>query len=254
MNTHGNTILITGAGSGIGLALAKAFVRAGNTVLICGRSEARLKVVKELVPELYVRVCDVTNETERLSLIAWVENEFPNCNMLINNAGIQRHIDLRNGLAVLSSDEDEIAINLAAPIWLTLAFIPHLSQHTQAAIVNVSSGLAYIPMTRAPIYCATKAALHSFSQSLRHQLQDTSIQVFELIPPAVNTNLDRGSRQKRDYKVPTISPEVVAEAMLKGLKKNVPEIHVEKAWLIYYLSRFMPQLGLRILNRLANSN
>lgn len=253
MNIHGNTILITGGSTGIGLALAKVFVRADNTVLICGRSESRLKAAKELVPELQVRVCDVSQEAERRSLVEWIGNEFPNFNILVNNAGIQRQIDLKAGLVALDSQEDEIAINLPAPIWLTAALIPHLLQQPQAAIVNVSSGLAYVPMTAAPIYCATKAALHSFSQSLRHQLRDTSIQVFEVIPPAVDTNLDRGARQERSSKVSMISPEAVALATLQGLANNTSKIRVEKAQFLYYVSRFVPQLGFRLLNRLTQS-
>lgn len=254
MHITGNTILITGGSAGIGFALAKAFVRAGNTILICGRSESRLSAAQAQIPELHFRVCDLAKEAERRSLITWVEDEFPGLNVLINNAGIQRQVDLSDGLSVLNSYENEMTINLEAPIWLTLALVPHLLKQPQAAIVNVSSGLAYIPMTTTPIYCATKAAIHSFSQSLRSQLQRTSIQVFELISPAVDTDLDRGARQNRNYKVPMISPKVVAEKTLQELAKNTLEIRVEKAQLIYYLSRFVPQLGFRLINRLSTSN
>lgn len=254
MNIHDNTILITGGSSGIGLALAKAFVQANNTVIICGRSEEKLQAARKLVPELHIHACNLADEAKRRSLVTWIENKFPSLNTLINNAGIQRHLRLNNGLTVLRGNENEIAINLEAPIWLTLAFMPHLLERPQAAIVNISSGLAYIPMARIPIYCATKAALHSFSQSLRYQLQDTSVQVFEVIPPAVDTNLDQGARQEREYKVPMISPEMVAEKTLQGLAKNVLEIRVEKARLIYYLSRFMPERSLHFLNRFSTSN
>lgn len=252
MNIHDNTILITGGSSGIGLALAKAFAQA-NTVIICGRSEEKLQTAKKLVPELHTHACDLADEAERRALVTWIENEFPSLNMLINNAGIQRHLYLSNGLTVLRGNENEIAVNLEAPIWLTLAFMPHFLERSQAAIVNISSGLAYIPMARTPIYCATKAALHSFSQSLRYQLQNTSVRVFEVIPPAVDTNLDRGTRQEREYKIPMISPEMVAERTLQGLARNVSEIRVEKARLIYYLSRFMPELSLHFLNRFTSN-
>lgn len=254
MNIHDNTILITGGGSGIGLALAKAFVQANNTVIICGRSEEKLQFAKKLIPGLQTYTCDLANESERRSLVTWIKHDFPSLNVLINNAGIQRHINLHNGLVAFSHSQGEIATNLEVPIWLTLAFILHLLQCSQAAIVNVSSGLAYTPMAKAPIYCATKAALHSFSQSLRYQLQDTSIQVFEVIPPAVDTPLDQGARQERAYKVPMISSELVAEKTLQGLARNVFEIRIEKARLIYYLSRLMPKRSLNLLNRLSTLN
>jgi uncharacterized oxidoreductase len=250
MKIHNNTILITGGSSGIGLALAKAFVQANNTVIICGRSEEKLQAAKNFVP-VQTYACDLAHEAERRSLVTWVKNEFPSLNILINNAGIQRHINLKNGLAALNGNQDEVAINLEAPIWLTLAFMPHLLARPQAAIVNISSGLAYVPMARTPIYCATKAALHSFSQSLRYQLQDTSLQVFEVIPPAVDTNLDQGIRKERGSKVPMISPKVVAEKTLQGLARDVSEIRIDKVQLLYYLSRFLPKRSLNILNRLS---
>lgn len=253
MKIHGNTILITGGSAGIGLALAKALVAERNTVIICGRSETKLKTAQEQVPELHIRACDVANEEERRSLVDWINHKFPDFNVLINNAGIQRQIDLKTGLLALDSQEDEVAINLQAPIWLTLVFLPQLLQQSHSAIINVSSGLAYIPMIRTPIYCATKAALHSFSQSLREQVRGTPLQVFEVVPPAVDTDLNRGGRQSRNDNVPMISPEVVAKETLKGLAKDTSEIRVEKARLIYVLSRFVPRLGFRIINRLAQS-
>ena len=131
--------------------------------------------------------------------------------------------------------------------------MPCLLQHIQAAIVNISSGLAYIPDAKAQIYCATKAAKHSFSQSLRYQLQNTSIQIFKVITPAVDTNLDQVFRQERGYKVPMISAKMVAEKTLQGLAKNV-SVRIEKARLIYYLSRFIPKRGLHLLNQLSSSN
>jgi uncharacterized oxidoreductase len=251
MNISGNTILITGGSSGIGLALAKAFIQKGNTVAICSRRLSKLKEVKELLPKLHIKQCDVLDESERQSLLTWAKTEFPRLNILINNAGIQRRIDLRAGIQLLDATDNEITTNLIAPIRLTAAFIPHLLEQPQAAIINISSGLAYIPMSSAPIYCATKAALHSFSQSLRYQLQETSIKVFEVIPPAVNTDLDLGARKERGYKVPTISPQVVADTTIREFAYNTPEIRIDKAQMIYYMSRLMPKLAFRLLNKLT---
>jgi uncharacterized oxidoreductase len=193
MKTSGNTILITGGATGIGLAVAKAFVKAGNTVIICGRRRHKLDEAKQQVPALHTLVCDIASEHERQRLFKQVTARFPTLNILVNNAGVQRMIDLRNGVPV-PSGEDEIEINLKAPIDLAARFIPFLAQQERAAIVNVSSGLAFVPLAMAPVYCATKAALHSFTISLRHQLRDTGIRVFELIPPRVDTELGAASR------------------------------------------------------------
>ncbi|GMA57362.1 putative oxidoreductase [Alicyclobacillus sacchari] len=189
MLQSGNTILITGGASGIGLAFAERFLEAGNQVIVCGRRAEKLEEAKAKFPALHTRVCDVANEQDRLELCDWLVREFPNLNALINNAGIQQWVN------VLRADDDwahfhqEIAINFDAPIHLTLRLLPHLVKQPHGAIVNVSSGLALAPATWAPIYSATKAALHSFTQSLRLQLEGTNVDVIEILPPAVNTDL-----------------------------------------------------------------
>ncbi len=188
MDLSSNTILITGGASGIGLALAERFLRAGSEVIICGRREEKLRETQDAHPELKIRVCDVAREAERLALLEWAVGEHPGLNVLVNNAGIQRYLQLTEPEEWERSRE-EIAINLEAPLHLAVLFIPHLQRQQRSAIINVTSGLAFVPMARAPIYCATKAALHSFTLSLRHQLADTPIEVIEIVPPAVNTDL-----------------------------------------------------------------
>jgi len=188
MQLSGNTILITGGGSGIGLAFAERLVRAGSEVIVCGRREHTLSEAKERVNALHTYVCDLADASERAKLFEWATSQFPRLNVLVNNAGIQRRVSL------LEPEEwgetaQEIAINLEAPIHLCQLFIPHLREQMKPVIVNVSSGLAFAPFTAAPIYSATKAALHSFSLALRQQLLQTSIEVVEVIPPAVNTDL-----------------------------------------------------------------
>ena len=189
MNMQHNTILLTGGGSGIGLALAERLHAAGNTVLICGRDAAKLQAAAERLPGLRILVCDVALATERQRLFEWALAEAPQLNVLFNNAGIQRQVRLAENTEDWAARAAEIAINVEAPLHLTALFGAHLQRQATAAIVNVSSGLAFVPLARAPIYSATKAAVHSFTQSLRWQLAGTSVQVIEVIPPAVHTNL-----------------------------------------------------------------
>jgi uncharacterized oxidoreductase len=189
MNFSNNTVLITGGGSGIGLSLASHFVQNGSTVIICGRNKSKLDEAKVKHPQITTYVCDLAKTDERISMFKWLSNEFPKLNILVNNAGIQRR-----GLQLMQEQSwetltEEITINLEAPIHLSMLFIPQLINQEKPAIINVTSGLAFVPLAIAPIYSATKAALHSFTLSLRQQLIDTPIAVLEIIPPAVNTDL-----------------------------------------------------------------
>jgi uncharacterized oxidoreductase len=188
MKVTGNTILITGGASGIGLALAWRFYGKGNEVIICGRREDKLDEAKQKMPNVQTRVCDVANAGEREELIRWVTFEFPDLNVLVNNAGIQRRVDLTQQ-EPWSSTESEITINLEAPIHLSQLAYSHLRGKPGAAIANVSSGLSFVPLANVPVYCATKAALHSFTLSLRWQMRDADVEVIEIIPPAVDTDL-----------------------------------------------------------------
>ena len=229
MKVQGNTILITGGGTGIGFALAEVLVKAGNEVIICGRRESVLKEAKQKLPQLHIKVCDVSVERQRKALVSYISSNFKNFNMLINNAGIQRMIDITSGRSNRNSDEDEIDINLKAPVRLCELFAPLLMKQKEAAIVNVSSGLGFCPIAVMPVYCATKAAMHSFTVSLRHQLRKTSVKVFEIIPPMVDTDLDKGGRDEREQEERGIPPSEVAVATMKGLAKDEYEIAVGEA-------------------------
>jgi uncharacterized oxidoreductase len=198
MKTKENTILITGGATGIGFSLAETLVKAGNRVIICGRREGKLKEAKGKLPQIQTRVCDVSREKERESLFNWVKDNFKDLNVVINNAGIQRMVNLKKGTQDLFNGENEIETNLVALIHLSAYFIPLLLKKKEAAIINVSSGLGFVPIAAMPVYCATKAAVHSFSLSLRHQLKNTTIKVFEVIPPIVDTELDKGARDRRE--------------------------------------------------------
>lgn len=188
MNVSGHTILVTGGGSGIGLALAKRFAAAGNEVIVCGRREAALRDARAATPSLHAHACDVSRPEEREALIRWATTEFPAFDVLVNNAGIQQQIDLSSP-PPWTDVHGEIVTNLEAPVHLAMLAIPHLRTKQAAAILNVTSGLAFVPRAAVPVYCATKAAMRSFTLSLRHQLAGTSIEVVEIIPPAVNTDL-----------------------------------------------------------------
>ena len=188
MKLTGNTILVTGGASGIGLAIARRFVTRGNEVIICGRREEKLAEVRSEEPGLHTYACDVADSTAREDLVRWATTKFPELNILVNNAGIQRRIDITVD-EDWAATESEIAINLGAPIHLSRLFYPHLAAMPNAAIANVTSGLSFVPLANVPVYCATKAALHSFTLSLRWQLRETPVEVIEIIPPAVDTDL-----------------------------------------------------------------
>ena len=222
MKTDGNTVLITGGATGIGFALAETFIKEGNEVIICGRREYRLMEAKDKLPQIYTVVCDIMKVNDRFALYNNLKSNFKDINILVNNAGIGRMIDLKKGESYLR--EDEIYTNLIAPIHLSAHFIPHLLKQKESAIINISSGLAFVPMAAMPVYCATKAAMHSFSISLRHQLRDTTIRVFEVIPPIVDTEFHKGARD--ELKNRSIPPSAVAEETLRALEKDEYEIPI----------------------------
>jgi uncharacterized oxidoreductase len=218
MELSSHTVLITGGASGIGLALAERFLRSGSDVVVCGRREHTMLEAQAKHPKLSIRVCDVSRERDRAALFNWTVAEFPRLNVLVNNAGIQN----RTRLAAATDWEhirQEIAINLDAPVHLSALFIPHLLAQQHPAIINVTSGLAFVPLAAAPIYSATKAALHSFTLSLRHQLSDTPVQVIEIVPPAMNTDL--GGSGLHTFGVPV---DEFADAAVAGLRKGELEI------------------------------
>ena len=219
MDITSNTVLITGGATGIGWALAERFMKAGSQVIICGRRNDKLQEARQQYPQLHIRPCDVGQASERIALFNWVRSDFPQVNVLINNAGIQRRMPLTGGSGDWSESQAEIAINLEAPLHLSTLFIPHLQQQPKAAIINVTSGLAFVPGAFAPIYSATKAALHSFTMSLRHQLSGTSVEVIELVPPAVNTDL--GGSGLHTFGVPVGD---FADAMMTGIEAGALEI------------------------------
>ncbi len=193
MDMTGNTILVTGGTSGIGRALAEAFHRLGNKVIVAGRRAALLAEVTAANPGMAGAAFDVEDAGAIPDFVARLVADHPGLNVLVNNAGIMRAEDLAGGQS-LPDAEAMVATNLLGPIRLTTALLPHLLAQPKAAVLNVTSGLAFVPLAITPTYSATKAALHSYGQSLRHQLRASSVQVIEVAPPAVGTDLMPGSR------------------------------------------------------------
>jgi uncharacterized oxidoreductase len=218
MEISGRTVLITGGGSGIGRALAARFLRAGSDVIICGRREEKLREAQAAHPTLAIRTCDVESETARIALIGDVIREFPRFDVLVNNAGIQQYFQLTEP-DLLDTVRREVTINLEAPLHLAMLCLPHFMQLPRAAILNVTSGLAFVPMTRAPLYSATKAALHSLTLSLRYQLSGSTVEVVEIIPPAVDTDL--GGPGLHTFGIPV---DTFADVVFDGLARGEQEI------------------------------
>jgi uncharacterized oxidoreductase len=225
MNLTANTILITGGATGIGFALARQLSERGNRVIICGRSEAALQKAQAQVPKLITRVCDVANTESRRAMLDWLHITYPSLNIFVNNAGVQYRRNFKEEAALDNLDQ-EIAINFTAPIRLIGEILPLLRQQPRAAIVNVSSGLAFSPLADVPVYCATKAALHSFTLSLRHQLKTTGVRVVEMVPPIVHTRLGSGGRSEGTTSNYMMSPEDFAADALAQLENDQDEVLV----------------------------
>jgi uncharacterized oxidoreductase len=223
MDVTGNTVLVTGGGTGIGLALAEAFAARGNQVIICGRRREKLEEAAARIPGLATRACDLSRPGERRRLAEWATARFPDLDVLVNNAGVQNAVDLLAGERDLPLAEEEVAVNLIAPLHLTALLVPHLAARPRAAVVNISSGLAFTPLAMAPVYCATKAAIHSLSLSLRHQLRDTPVRVFEAAPPIVETELGRAHRRGRRIEA-DMTPGEVAAGVLDAMERDTYEV------------------------------
>lgn len=215
MHISNNKILITGGATGIGLGLTERFLRENNTVIICGRREAALQEAKQQFPAVITRVCDLSDASEREALYAWIAAEHNDLNVLVNNAGMQQWMSVSDADFVQRANE-EIAINIQAPLHLVSLFTQLPSLDT---IMNVTSGLSFVPLTKVPVYSATKAFFHSFTLSLRHLLQPQNIEVIEIIPPALNTDL--GGKGLHDT-APPVSEFI--EGIFEQLKRGETEV------------------------------
>jgi uncharacterized oxidoreductase len=248
MDLKNNTVLITGGTSGFGYEFASRLIELGNTVIITGRNQAKLDQTKKNLPKVHTFQSDVSDPTAIKTLFDTVTKLFPNLNILINNAGEMRKINLHDPSIDLHDITQEIDINLSGPIRMIQQFLPHLKTQKTAAVMNVTSGLALVPFPIAPIYGATKSGLRSYTKSLRVQLKKTNIKVFELVAPAAKTPLNDKFQGDVDPKSLMEVDKLVAVA-LKGLVNNTLDIYPGLANVIRIVSRIAPNFLLKQLSK-----
>lgn len=246
MNLTNNTILITGGTSGFGLEFTKEFIKRGNTVIITGRNQVKLEEVKKQFPQVYIFQSDVSDPVSIEELFIRVTTQFPGLNILINNAGEMRKINLHDTID-LHEIVKEIDINLSGPIRMVQQFLPHLKKQKTAAILNVTSGIALGAFPIAPIYGATKSGLRSYTTSLRAQLKRTNIKVFELTAPGAKTPLNDKFKSDVDSNM-LMAPDKLIAAAIKGMAKDNYVIYPGAAKLIYFLSRLAPGLVQKMMS------
>ncbi len=241
-----NTILITGGGSGIGLELTKTLLKMGNTIIICGRSESKLQMVRNNFPQVHTFQCDISDQKQREELFSKVTNEHPQLNILINNAVIVNYLKIQDKNYSAALVDQEIQTNFIGPVELIKLFLRHLSRQKNSAIINMTTGLVYAPHADMPGYCASKAALHSYTQSLRLQLTGNPIKILEVMMTAVDTHFHDGGH------VPdiAITTEKAVTIMLNGMQKSKNEIKIGKVKLLSLLCRIAPDFSLKKINKL----
>jgi uncharacterized oxidoreductase len=226
MKMSGNSILVTGGGTGIGRGLAEAFHKRGNRVLIAGRRREKLEAVAAANPGMQILAVDMADAVSIAQLVEQAAKRLPDLNVLVNNAGMMQSENLRDPASVQKA-EAIVATNLLGPIRLTLALLPHLTAQSDAAVLNVTSGLGFLPLAATPTYCATKAALHSWTESLRWQVRNTSVKVHEIAPPYVRTGLT-GERQASDPRAMPLEDYLAETIDLLERHPDAPEILVER--------------------------
>lgn len=228
MDLSGLTVLITGGTSGIGLALAERFLEASSTVVVCGRRQGLLDEIKAKHPTIFTRHCDVADPEARVALRDWAVARFPGLTTVVNNAGIQRYVHDLGADEPWEETWSEVEINVGAVIHLSRLFLPHLRTVERAAIINVTSGLSFVPKTDVAVYCATKAAVHSFTLSLRELERARErpagspgpVRVVEIVPPAVNTDL--GGPGLHDFGAPL---DEFADSVFKDLARGEDTVY-----------------------------
>lgn len=250
MKLTGRTVLITGGSSGIGQELANQLLRRGNTVIVTGRDRKKLDATAQALHGVHVVQSDVADPAAVVSLYEMVTSRFPTLDTLINNAGIMRNLNLNRPRDPLDVTR-EIEINLCGPIRMVQQFLPHLKTRKDALIVNVSSGLAFVPLPISPIYCATKAAMHSFTQSLRMQLAGTGVMAVELAPPGTETPLFRGEFAQEMQGQKGMDVVVLVRKAIAGIEAGRSEIRPGLANVLKAMSRLAPEFMLKQLTKMS---
>lgn len=240
MQLQGNKILITGATAGIGEAMLRKFLALNNSIIAVGRNERKLSELASIDEHVIPFACDISKTEELDRLATFVEQNHPETNILINNAGIQFNYHFDEG-QLLEKIEQEVAVNFIAPLKLIALLLPTLNRNKSAAIVNVSSGIGLVPKKQAPVYCGTKAGIHIFSKALRYQL--SQVKVFEMIPPLVDTEMTAGRGKGK------ISSWQLVEEFVSAFKKDTYEINIGKVRWLKLLNRWMPSVAERIMKR-----
>jgi uncharacterized oxidoreductase len=248
MKLENKTVLITGGTSGIGMELAWQLLQRNNTVIVTGRDLQKLDAVERIFPNIHTFESDVSDPAAIAALYDRVMAKFPDLDMLVNNAGIMRNLNL-NADRDLNDVTREIDINLSGTVRMVQQFLPHLKTRSGALIVNVSSGLAFIPLPISPVYCATKAAIHSYTQSLRIQLDGTSVTVVELAPPGTETPLFRGEFAAEMEGQKGMNVELLVKQAIAAIEAGKLEIRPGLSNVLKMMSRIAPQF---MLKQMAN--
>lgn len=245
MKLQNNTVLITGGSSGIGLELGKVLIKRGNRVIICSKSFNKLEAAQHQEPKFITYQCDLSDRKQCFDLANKIRENHPDLNILVNNAAIVHKTSFLEDAQIMEKLIAELQTNFIAPVQLINQLIPVLEKNRHAEIINITTGLIYVPRALYPFYNATKAALHSFTQVLRLQMGNKKIRITEVMFPAVDTQWHQGNPPKI-----AISVEEAVEEMIKGLDKGKSEIRVKGAKLIYLLSRIAPGFALKKINSL----
>jgi len=249
MNKSQQIVLITGGSSGIGLALAKKFTENDNTIIITGRNLQKLEAVQKEFPNIHIFQSDVTDDAEVRMLADDIQEKFGGLDVLINNAGIMVLIDAGNESNHLQKQMQEIEINYNSPIRMLHYFLPLLKKSKNAVLVNVSSGLAYVPFAQAPVYSGTKSALHFWTLGIRPQLKPHGIKVVELLPPVVDTPLAHGADIAEDDNLKPMPPEKLADIFWKDFSRGKEEITPGISKQLKLMSRLAPKFIFKQLNK-----
>ncbi len=245
MNLKNSTILITGGTSGIGLEFVRQLTVKGANIIVTGRSIEALNKTKKQFPDIHIFQSDVSKPQDIVQLYNNVSRLFPDLNIIINNAGLMRMIDVQDSSLDLENINREISTNLSGTIQMVHQFLPHLLTKKSASIVNVSSGIALMTYSAAPIYSATKAGVRAYTQALRLQLEDTNVKVFEMIPPGVKTNLQNEWAHQPNPRM-MMDVEKMVKVAVDGMQKDKKELKPFLISAIKLLTRVAPGLVLKM--------